>query len=120
MKLTKNSNILLLGLSLILSIVSFTGVVSHLPTEATKSGLIVSDYSEDTRFSIKYQNANKDAFVSFLEFSNHSFIKFKNVYDLKEIIAFKTYTNNTLSLREEQLQTKLYSFAHKTLYYDIV
>ncbi len=121
MKHSKNVNILFFGLTLVFSLISFSGVINHLPIEATKTTLVVYDYSEDTRFSIQYNNVNKENLVSFSKYSNYYLISFQNHYDLKEITAFKTYSNKTLWLRAEQLHTKLYSFfTHKTRYNNIV
>lgn len=121
MKLTKNSNILLIGLSLILSLVSFTGVADHVTREAIKTSIVIGDNSKDTRFSIQYQNVNKGSFISFSKFSSYSFIEFLNNYGLKEITAFKSYTHYIFRVRAEQLLAKLYIYStNQTLYNDIV
>ncbi|EDP71978.1 hypothetical protein FBALC1_12792 [Flavobacteriales bacterium ALC-1] len=121
MKLIKKGNILLLGLSLILSLVSFTGVVNHLPNEAIKTALVVNGYCENTHCSIKFQNANKNVFTSICQFSNYSFLRFQNDYSLKEITALKAYTKHTNWLRVDQLHKKHYSSSIlKTLYNSIV
>jgi hypothetical protein len=120
MKHKKNSNILLVGLALLLSLVSFTGVVNHLPNETIKTALVVSNNSEDKSFSIQYQNASKDSSDSFTRYTAYSFTTFLNTYDLKAITVFKTYTFKTLSLNTKQLQTKLYLSIQQRLYNDIV
>ena len=79
MKLTKNSNILLVGLALTLSLVSFTGTVSHLPSETIKTAIVVSDYGDDTRFAISYQNAIKNHAASFIIFIAFTFAEFQTI-----------------------------------------
>lgn len=121
MRLKKSSNILLLGLSLILSLVSFTGVTNNLPSEAIKTALVVSDYSDNKRFSISYQNAIKNNLSAFSKYSTQTFTEFQKDYNLKEITTFKAYTLKTLWLRAEQLHAKCFIIsAHLTLYNDIV
>ncbi|WP_144374460.1 hypothetical protein [Winogradskyella sp. PG-2] len=121
MKLAKNSNLILIGLSLILSLVSFTGVTNHLPREAIKTAFVIGDYNENTRFSISFKNVIKPRFNSFSEFSLHTFKEFLNYYDLKNSATFKIYIYKTLSVRADQLHTKHYSKSrYQTNYNSVV
>ena len=120
MKLVKNKNILLIGLSLILSLVSFTGVANDLPKEAIKTALVVSNYNANARFSIPYQKAIKKTSDIYIKYSKYSFAKFQKNYNLRVITAFNNYTYRTLGHKTEQLFTKLYtSSIHQTLYNSI-
>ncbi|WP_400080613.1 hypothetical protein [Winogradskyella sp. R77965] len=121
MKHTKHKNLLLVGLSLILSLVAFTSAVSHLPSQAVKTALVVSDTTEDTRFSIQYHKANTITIGSFLNYTTFAFIEFQKDYKLKQSTALISYTHQTLGLRAVQLHTMLYTCStHQTLYSDIV
>ena len=121
MKLSKHSNIIFVGLALILSLVSFSGVVNHLPSEVVKTALLVGDYNDNTRFAISYQNVIKDHTVSFTIFTAFTFAEFQNNYSLKALSAFKSYTYQTLGLSAAQLHTQHYALStHQTLYNTIV
>jgi len=113
MKLTKKNNILLVGLSLILSLVSFTSVASVSPNKIIKTALIISDYSKNKRFSIQYHNVNKIDFDGFIKFSVYTFTKFQNNYDLKANTAFKIYAKKHLGLKQNnhRLSTTPYLLA---------
>jgi len=120
MKIAKNSNILLVGLALLLSLVSFTGVSNRTPNEAVKTALVISDYGTDIR-SITYKNAlkdNSDAFTNYYEFAFTEALKHQGI---KENTLYKTYIHKTLGIKTEQLHTKCFSLsAHQTLYNAIV
>ena len=119
MKLTKNSNLLLVGLALILSLVSFTRLYNNTLSEATKTALVISDPGIDTRFSIKYHNAVNTS-ITFTWYHSFSFTKFQSYYMLIDTTIFKNYTQQTLGLRAELIHSKHYNLSsHQTLYNNI-
>ncbi|WP_282040718.1 hypothetical protein [Winogradskyella flava] len=121
MKIAKNTNFLFFGLTLLLSLVSFSGFANQLPVEATKTTLVVKGTAQDFSRSILFKAINKGAVVLDNMFSEHSFTMLLTIQNLHDLSYFKTYTHKTLELRTAQLQTKLYTFCtHQTLYSDIV
>ncbi|MFP4845393.1 hypothetical protein [Winogradskyella sp. PE311] len=121
MKLTKNSNVLLIGLSLILSLVAFTGVANQTPNEAIKTALVVGNHSNNISFSINYNKANKLTVVSSAKYTDYVFIEFQKNYSITAISAFKSYIYKTLGLRTSQLHTKGFTFStHQIVYNDLV
>ncbi|WP_299124088.1 hypothetical protein [uncultured Winogradskyella sp.] len=121
MKLSKNINILFFGLTLVLSLVSFSGVTNNSPSEALKSALVISDKDEDTSFCFQFQDVDKIAFVSFFKYATYSFKTLKSTQDLHQKNSYSTYTAKNLWLRAKQLHTKFYPFTtHQTTYNNIV
>ena len=119
MKLTKNSNLLFVALTLVLSLVSFTGASNHTPKESVKTALIVSDYRVNAWTFISYQKALKHHFDALTRYTASSFEQFQKTYNLKDSSAFKTYTNETLGLSTEQQQIKFALSTHQILYNSI-
>nr|WP_321236067.1 hypothetical protein [uncultured Psychroserpens sp.] len=121
MKSLKKINILFFGLTLVFSLVSFSGISNAALPDAIKTELVVNDVTPDTRFSIQFNKADNSVFISIFSYFETSFDTFKIDQDLKANIAFKTYTNKTRSVIKEQFQIKLYAlFNHKTIYEDSI
>ena len=121
MKFLKNINFLFLGLTLVFSLVSFSGIANNQPSAIIKIAMVATDSNEDTRFSLHFFNVYRDSNDGLSKYSDYSFTRFQNNYDIKEFTAIKSYSNNTLWLRAQKLHMVLYSFnAHKTHYNDIV
>lgn len=117
MKLTKNSNSLFVGLALILSLVSFSGVTSYTPADNVKTTLVVDNKTPDLRRSIVFKNACKTPLVSTITFLVHHFKTFQYTEVSNECIAFKTYLTKTIGLKAYQLHTNIYpTTALKQLY----
>ncbi|MEH6537639.1 MAG: hypothetical protein V7719_14665 [Psychroserpens sp.] len=117
----KNINILFYGLTLILSLVSFSVLTNPTPNEAVKTVLLVDEYHPETRFSIRFLKVENIVFVAFSNYFNHSFLTFKNIQDLKDNTSFEFYSNKTICIETKKLQTKLYtSFNTKILYEDFI
>jgi len=119
MRFLKNINFLFLGLTLVFSLVSFSGVANKQPTAITKTTFVVSNHCEDTSFYFQFKSDNKEGFFNYLTPLSFSFSEFQNTYNLKESTTFKTYSNKILWFKAEKLQTQLYPLViRKTLYND--
>ena len=120
MKFTKKSKTLFFGLTLVLSLVSFSGFPNYATKADVSTTLVITGYDDDANFHLQFQKTYKIVVASLLWDFDFSFIKFQNYYNLKETIAFKTNKSNSLSFIREQLRAKLYTiFTHKTLYNSI-
>ena len=119
MKSLKNISILIYGLTLVLSLVSFSSGINQTHPKTFQTELVENHVVPNTRFSIQFQKINKA--IAFADYKKFTFFTFKNNQDLKNNTLFKSYSNKTLCIETELLQTKLYTFLNtKILYEDAI
>lgn len=117
MKLLKNSNILFISLTLILSLISFAEVSAHTPRGTLKTTLVVDNLSEDTSCDFHFKNITKAHYPSCLKFYSYRFTTFQVVQNLNVLVAFKSNSQKTIGVISNQIHTIIYStLSNKTLY----
>ncbi|MCD2260153.1 hypothetical protein [Psychroserpens luteolus] len=114
----KNINVLFFGLTLVLSLVTFSSVAHNTPNESVRTALIVEDYQPETRFSIQFQKAKKILSFSFDIYYKFSFSNYKYTQNLNVQTLYKCYTNNAFFIRLEKLHTESYTPNNNKIVYN--
>ena len=121
MKLSKSVNVLFFGLTLVLTLVSYSGVTNQWPNKTTKTTLLFSDISRDSSFCFKFENLNIVTLNSLIRYSEYSFQMFKKSQNLKEKNSYLIYVSKSLWVRPERIQSIFHCFTkQKTPYISIV
>ena len=118
MKSLKNINILVYGLTLVLSLVSFSSGINQTHPKTFQTELVENDVVPNTRFSIQFHKVNKAMCIAFIHHIKFSFFTFKTNQDLKNDTLFKSYSNKTFCIKTELLQAKLYTFLNTRILYE--
>ena len=105
MKITKNTNILFFGLTLLLSLVSFSDFSNLWPVETTKTTLVIKDTTQDLSRSILFNAINKGAVAFDNRFSKHSFTRLLTIQNLHDLSYFKTRNIHSSFMQHENKQT---------------
>ena len=117
MKHLEKIKVIFFGLSLLLSLVSFSnGSNQHQPT-VIKTELVVKEKIPNSRFTIKFHSIGNVDLESFIPsgFSFFTFIKYHNNTVFTAILSYK---NENRSSTTEQLQTELYRSLNQKILYE--
>lgn len=121
MKSLKNINILVYGLTLVLSLVSFSSGINQTHPKTFQTELVENDVVPNARFSIQFHKVNKAMCIAFIHYIKFSFSTFKNDQNLKNNTLFKSYSNKSFCIETELHQTKRHTFLNtKILYEDVI
>ncbi len=118
MRRLKNMNVLFFGLTLVLSLVSFSGAAHNTPNKSVTTALVVEDYQPETRFSIQFQKAKKILSFSFDIYCKFSFSNYKYTQNLNAQTLYKYYTNSAFFIRLEKLHTESYTPNNNKIVYN--
>jgi len=117
----KNIKVFFYGLTLLLSLVSFSAITQNSTGTSISTVLVINELQPNTKFSIDYRKVKTIAFLVYSHFNNYAFQTFKNTQNLHQELLFKSYSNKTLCIKIELQKTKLYtSLNTKILYEDFI